>query len=269
LLWPSHRYNFYHPNGSGRDGFIHHVSQHQTTFNYSPKAPEFVGTRMPGMASNMVGLTMGPSYFDKPAGVSGYTGHLVPPSGSWGEPTPADAFPGLPVGGCAPSPCKALVGSFHEEKQKHESNIQHPGYRVPGYGGHCTGQQHACGFTHGAICWGDAGAVTHLGVIGPGAPGTTEREQLIRSTNLQRGAVLPAGKARTKMGYTGHLGGKHYSTNFGESFAATAEKLLTSTDAGYVKKEGEFPGARPPLLQAAVSGYSGFRPRTTPEAIFA
>ena len=40
-----HRYNFYHSDGGGRDGFIRHVSEHQTSFNYVPKAPEFVGNR--------------------------------------------------------------------------------------------------------------------------------------------------------------------------------------------------------------------------------
>lgn len=34
------KYNFYHPYGDGRDGFICHASAHQTGFNYVPKAPE-------------------------------------------------------------------------------------------------------------------------------------------------------------------------------------------------------------------------------------
>ena len=34
------KYNFYHPNGTGRDGFISHTSEHQTNFSYVPKAPE-------------------------------------------------------------------------------------------------------------------------------------------------------------------------------------------------------------------------------------
>ena len=34
------RYNFYHSDGLGRDSFIQHVSQHQTSFNYVPKTPE-------------------------------------------------------------------------------------------------------------------------------------------------------------------------------------------------------------------------------------
>lgn len=72
------------------------------------------------------------------------------------------------------------------------------------------------------------------------------------------------------LGDAHHLLGpsQHYSTNFGASFAATSEKLLTSTDAGYIKHVGERPADSPPRLSVAVSGYSGFRPRTTPDAIY-
>jgi len=257
------KYNFYHSAGDGRDGFIRHVSENQTTFNYVPKAPEFVGTRMPGMASNIVGMTNKSAYEGKPAAVTGYTGHTVPAGADWGEPTPADAFPGLPVGGTAPEPTNSLLSSFHAQKRKHEANIMHKNYRMPTYAGHCSGHQHVSGFTHGAICWGEAGGQEFLDVIGPGAPGTAEREQVIRTVNLQKGAITPAGLPRTKMGYTGHLGGKHYSSNFGESFAASSEKLLDSTDSGFIKHVGEFPGERPARLNCAVAGYSGFRPRTT------
>ena len=34
------KYNFYLSDGGGRDGFIRHVSEHQTPYNYVPKAPE-------------------------------------------------------------------------------------------------------------------------------------------------------------------------------------------------------------------------------------
>lgn len=242
------------------------MSEHQTGFHYVPKAPEFVGTRQPGMASNTVGVTNKPSYLGKPVAVSGYTGSTVPPGRDWGAATPADAFPGLPVGGGAPAPMDNLVSSFHAEKRKHEAKIQHPGYRTPSYAGHCSGHQHVCGYTHGAICWGDAGKAVHLAAIGPGAPGLTAGEQVVKSPNLQPGAVVPAGLSKTKMGYSGHLHGRHYSTNFGQSFAATAEKLLQSADAGYIPHVGEFvpPEARPMRLKCYVAGYSGFRPRTTP-----
>lgn len=261
------KYNFYHAAGDGRDGFIRYVSEHQTGFAYVPKAPEFVGTRMPGMASNTVGVTNKPSYTEKPPAVTGYTGLVVPEGRNWGEATPADAFPGLPKGGSAPAPMDNLVSSFQKEKRKVEAAIQHPGYRIPGYAGHCSGHQHVCGFIHGAICWGDAGRTPHLAAIGPGAPGEAAGEQTIKNSNLQKGAVIPAGLSRTKMGYTGHLAGKHYSSNFGESFAATSEKLLVDADAGHIGHIGEYKGARPSRLSSAVSGYSGFRPRTTPMAM--
>jgi len=261
------KYNFYHSDGGGRDGFIRHVSEHQTTFNYVPKAPEFVGTRMPGMASNIVGLTNKSTYTGKPAAVTGYTGMSVPPAMDWGEPTPAGAFPGLPAGVAAPVPEQSLVSSFHIEKRKHEANIHHPGYRMPTFAGHCPGQQQVCGFTHGAICWGAADPVTRLAAIGPEAPGLNAGEQKVKQPNLQKGALIPAGYPRTKMGYSGHLHGRHYSSNFGESFAATREKLLGSSESGYPPHVGEFAGERPMRQKCAISGYSGFRPRTTPQTL--
>ena len=221
---------------------------------------------MPGMASNMVGVTSMPSYTGKPTAVTGYTGNTVPAGRDWGAGTPANAFPGLPTSGAAPLPMQNLVSSFKAEMQANSTRINTPGYRTPGYAGHCSGHQHVCGFTHGAICWGDAGDIPKLDAIGPGAPGSTEVEQTIKCANLQKGAVVPAGYSRTKMGYTGHLHGRAYSTNFGESFAATSEKLLKSSDAGFIKHIGEFVGERPTRLKCAVSGYSGFRPKTTPQA---
>ena len=222
---------------------------------------------MPGMASNIVGVTHKSSYTDKPPAVTGYTGLVVPPNRDWGEATAPDAFPGLPKGGGAPVPMLNMVNSFHEEKRRHESKIQQPGYRTPGYAGHTSGHQHVCGFTYGAICCGAAGRATHLASIGPGAPGISEGVQLIKGSNLQKGAPLPAGLSKTKMGYTGHLHGRHYSTNFGESFAATAEKLLQSADAGHVTHVGEFKVPRPMRQKVAISGYGGFRPRTTPATL--
>ena len=67
------------------------MSEHQTSFNYVPKAPEFVGTRMPGMASNTTGDMRKSAYSLRgglaPYAVAGYTG-LTP--GYAGTPTPPD-----------------------------------------------------------------------------------------------------------------------------------------------------------------------------------
>jgi len=273
---PLSKYNFYHNNGSGRDGFIRAVSDGQTGFNYVPKAPEFPGTRMPGMASNMVGLTSKPSYTDKPLSVSGYTG-LRMPSGGHEPPTMPDAFPNL-----GPGPQVSRLAYEADQTQQHAMNISHPNYRVPGYAGHCGGHQQVCGFTHGAVCWGEAGPTT-LAAIGPGAPGLTDREQLIHSPNLQPGTAIPAGLSRTKTGYTGHLPGRHYSSNFGKSFEATSAELLATDgkpDAGGIADPGQpfnadterkmlYPNGhvgRPNRLTNCISGYAGFRPRTTPNA---
>ena len=92
-----------HASGTGRDGFIMHVSQHQTAFNYVPKAPVMPGTRQPGMASNTVGMTSKPDYTDTPFAVSGYTG-LKPVWRTGEQPTPVDAFPNLPKDGRTPAP---------------------------------------------------------------------------------------------------------------------------------------------------------------------
>lgn len=265
------RYNFYHAAGDGRDGFIRYVSEHQTSFNYVPKAPEFVGTRMPGMASNMTGDMSKSAYTLKgglaPYAVAGYTG-LTP--GYAGKPTPPDAFPGMPQDGVAPSPMSSLVHSFHAAKRSHEQKIQAPNYRIPGFAGHCSGHMHVSGYTHGAICCGDAGR-TDYAAIGPGAPGEAAGPQIIVCKNLQKGAFVPDTKPKTKQGYTGHLHGRNYSSNYGEAYAVTADKLLASSTSGRVMNVGEFPGAdtgdRPMRQKVAISGYGGFRPRTTPDTM--
>jgi len=273
---PLSKYNFYHNNGSGRDGFIRAVSDGQTYFNYVPKAPEFPGTRMPGMASNMVGLTSKPSYTDKPLSVSGYTGFSLP-KGGHEPPTAPDAFPNL-----GPGPNASRLAYEAKEKQQQAMNISHPKYRMPGYAGHCDGHAQVCGFTHGAVCWGDAGN-TKLAAITDGAPGLTAGVQLIHSPNLQPGTPNPAGLSRTKTGSTGHLPGRHYSTNFGKPFEMTAAELLDTNghpDAGGISDPGQPFNAdveskmayplghvgRPNRLTQSISGYAGFRPRTTPDA---
>jgi len=274
------KYNFYHSDGSGRDGFIRNVSEHQTSFNYVPKSPELPGTRQPGMASNTVGISHLPSYTEKPFAVTGYTG-LRQTAGEM--PTSADAFPGLPKDGVTPHPMNSLLASFHEEKRRHEARIQTPSYRMPSYAGHCSGHQHVCGFTHGAVCWGDAGPTT-FATIGEGAPGLGAKVQLIKSVNIPPDAKVPAGLPRTKTGYMGHLPGKHHSSNFGKNFATAAEEWIASdgkpalggiadpvqpfnadTDCKVQYPTGHI--ERPWRQRLAVSGYAGFRPRTTPAVL--
>lgn len=213
------------------------------------------------MASNTAGLTMKPSYFDKPYAVSGYTGNKRVKE----DPTPADAFPGLPQSGGAPKPMANLLDSFHASKTRHETiDTQAAGFRMPGYAGLTPGHAQVCGRTIGAICRGAAGR-TDYAAIGDGAPGTAEKPQIINSVNLQPGAKLPDGQARTKAGYTGYLPGCKYSTNYGVNFNETAGKLLINADTQIPIKIGEFSTAeRPTRLQCGVSGYRGFKPRATP-----
>jgi len=281
-LQPLSKYNFYPCAGDGRDAFIKHVSDHQTDFNYVSKAPQMPGTRQPGMASNTVGLGFDIDYKDKPYGVSGYTG-LTP--GYKGEPTQRDAFPNL--GSDVPELDKintkstaSMRASFAQAKQQQNARMEALAYRIPGYAGHCPGHHQTCGFTHGAICVGEAGN-TMLAAIGMDAPGLNAGEQLIKSTNLQPGAVTPAGLPRTKTGYTGHVFGKHYSSNFGKNYPSMAEELLATRGKPAAGGIGDpntpfnadtdklltYPAGhieRPPKLQVACTGYAGFRPRTTP-----
>lgn len=263
-----------HPNGTGRDGFISATSEHQTNFTYVPKAPEFVGTRMPGMASNMVGLTSKPGSFPMPAQVTGYTG-LRGPSGE--PPTAADAFPNL---GPAPKTMVSSIKSFEASKAAMSAHHSNPNYRIPGYAGHSPGHQQVCGWATGPINWGDAGKTTYA-AIGFDAPGLNAGEQVIKNTNLAPGAVIPAGLPRTKAGYTGHLPGRHFSSNFGKAFMYSSEELLATEGqppAGGIPDPGQpfnadvesklvFPAGhidRPQRLKTCVVGYAGFRPRTTP-----
>ena len=142
----THRYNFYHSDGGGRDGFIRHVSEHQTTFNYVPKAPEFVGNRQPGMASSIPGMTgrdkPGDKYSNKPGlgsiptQVAGYTGHREPQAPD--AATRSDAFPNLK--GAAPPP-SSLQLSFQAAHTQQKTRVNKPAYRVPGYAGHCSGHE--------------------------------------------------------------------------------------------------------------------------------
>lgn len=271
---PLSKYNFYHSAGDGRDGFIKFVSDHQTDFTYVPKSPEMPGTRQPGMASNTVGITNKPSYTDKPYGVTGYTG-LTP--GYKGEPTPADAFPNLAGAGALSG---SMARDFKGAMAQQDGRAAVPTYRLPGFAGLCPGHAQVCGYGFSPICVGEAGN-TMLAAIGPEAPGLNAGEQVIKKTNLQPGAVVPAGLPRTKTGYTGHLPGKNFSSNFGKNFAYTSEELLacdgqpaaggigdpqTNYNAD-VGKTIKFPLGhvdRPPKLQVTIAGYSGFRPRTTP-----
>ena len=169
----------------------------------------------------------------------------------------------------------SLVTSFDVEKRKHCARASMDAYRVPAYAGHLSGHQHVAGFSHGAICCGDAGPTTYA-AIGDGAPGTTAHTQRIKGYNLQPGTKMPVEVRRTKTGYTGHLPGRHYSSNFGKPFALTATELLATggkpaeggvADPGQPFKadtSGVLSQSRPARLKSCIAGYQGFRPRTTP-----
>ena len=221
------------------------------------------------MASNTPGDMTVSFYRGNPAAVSGYSGYKRPADP--GAPTSRDAFPALPVvDEVYPKAMASVTSSFQKEKAKQESRIlSTPGYKLPGYAGHVGGHQSVAGYTYGALCLGDAGKMDYA-AFGPDAPGLNTGPQIIKNVNLRPGATLPDGAPKTKAGYTGHLPGRHFSSNFGENFNATAVKFLEKNGAaGHVKHVGEFPteADRPMRLKVAVAGYKGFRPRTTPQAL--
>ena len=180
---------------------------------------------------------------------------------------------------------ESTMKSVADAKATMQSHIMNPNYRIPGYAGLCPGHKQVCGFTHGAICWGEAGRTTYA-AIGFDAPGLNAGEQIIKTTNLAPGAIIPAGKPRTKAGYTGHLPGRHFSSNFGKNFMATSEELLTThgqpvmggisdpvqplkPDIEAVLESGPTAWPNRSLEDSkrhlqSVAGYAGFRPRTTP-----
>lgn len=223
-----------------------------------------------------------------PMAVTGYTGNIAslkPQVGSvFGQGQvavePLDTF--FHEGGAHPTPA-ALTASFGAAQAAHLRRAAMAAHRTPGYAGHLSGQQHACGKSRSAVCLGEAGP-THLPNLGEGAPGLTDRDQLIVCRNLLRGVTNPRElPTRTKHGYTGHLPGRHESTNFGKSYMQGATELLQysgTPPAGGIGDPGRpfiadnhieprlaFPEGhqgRPQRSQHCISGYAGFRPRTTP-----
>ena len=183
-----------------------------------------------------------------------------------------DAFPALPaVDAVFLKPMANVTSSFLDEKMKHEDRMMTTStYKMPGYAGHTPGHASVSGYTYGALCLGDAGK-TDYAAFTYAAPGLNTGPQIIKSVNLRPGATIPDMQPKTKAGYTGHLPVKHLSSNFGENFNATAVKFLANDgDAGHIGHVGEFESEkdRPGRLNVAVAGYKGFRPRTTPQAVF-
>ena len=250
------------------------------------------GNRQPGMSNSLSGYSI--NYLDRPAppkAVRGYSGNLAGMQATIGtvfgtfaapeEPVSSDAFPNCH--GAAPVPVN-LVSSFKGAKLTHEGRAAAGAFRMPGYAGHLSGHQHVAGKSHSAISCGDAGR-TDRPNFGTGAPGMSDADQHIVSRNLLPGVTLGPDSAgvppRTKMGYMGHLPGKHYSTNFGKSFAQASVELLAANGrpaAGGIPDPGRpfiadtdaqiaFPNGhvgRPQRSLICVAGYAGFRPRTTP-----
>ncbi|KAL1524733.1 hypothetical protein AB1Y20_019616 [Prymnesium parvum] len=281
---PPIKYNFYQPSGSGRDGFIMHVSTHQTNFTYVAKAPEFAGNRQNGMANSLVGYSKDtlpkPS---PPLAVSGYTGRMPGLSAGIGtvfgtfqkaeEPLPLDAFTN--VRGAAPPP-EYILKAIRKANEAHERRAATPGFRMPGYGGHLSGYKHLIGQSFSAAVGSNRGPV--LPCNPTGAPGMSSAAQCIVPRNLQPGVVMPREVARTKSGYCGHLPGKHYSTNFGKPFTPRAEELLATNGqpaAGGIGDPGRpfiadvdsriaYPNGhvgRPKRYKIALDGYTGFVPK--------
>lgn len=220
-----------------------------------------------------------------PLAVSGYTGRTTSNLRGLGTvfgvdvgaeaPTPSNAFPNLHG---AAAPPKALVGGFAAAQDAQRSRAARPAYQLPGYGGHVRGRAFVAGCSTSAVSSGEAGP-TDKAMIGPGAPGSTNAPRLVRISNF-----APASQPdvpRAKKGYTGHLPGRHFSTNFGKSFAEAASEMIATSGhpiAGGVGDPGKpfiadtdarlpYPAGhvgRPHRSFSHVVGYAGYRPRTTP-----
>ena len=240
------------------------------------------------MAANMPGYST--SWLGRPEmgkAVTGYTGTMAGLKADvgtvFGKSGPVDE--GEPESffnhGGAGSPPAALVQSFAAAKDAQTQRASTSVYRVPGYAGHMSGHKHIAGKSNGAISTGEGGR-TDFPNFGEGAPGMQTGDRSMVSGNLLPGDQNPSNPLpRSKRGYTGHLPGRHYSTNFGKSFHMEAQELLKYNGrppAGGIADPGrpyiadtesclQFPEGnigRPQRSLNCVSGYSGFRPRTTP-----
>lgn len=293
-------YNFYHPDGSGRDGFIHHSSQHQNAnFNYVPKAPTMPGNEQAGMASSLPAAYSEAEKQPTTAQVVGYTGHFPGDKYAVGDTfqhssarlmetfkahKAAGGPPALPVQfpDLWPRPTPQTSAEYDAELKRQRARQQAAGHRIPGFAGFSTGHQHVAGFTYGAICAADGTPDSHGAVIGEGAPGLGRKVSVsVVAPNLQPGAALPTDEAKTKPGYCGHVPGRHFSSNFGKQFSLSAKQMLECNgrpSAGGVADPGvpyysdtdgtlAYPAGhvgRPAKCMVGIAGYAGFRPQTTP-----
>jgi len=296
------KYALYQADGNGRDSFIQHVSQNQNSnFSYVPKAPEMPGNTQPGMASGLPDHYMEAQVEPATAQVVGYTGHFPGDRYSIGEtfqhssqhlmetfrahqkaggpPPLPPAFPDT-----YPRPVPLVSKEYEDSMKKQTQRLNVPSHRMPGYGGHSSGHQHVSGFTYGAICAADGTPNTQGAVIGEGAPGLGRISGLsVVPPNLQPGAAPMTTEPYTKPGYSGHVPGRHFSSNFGKNFSIAAKEALFAAKPGQPLAGGvgdpgtpfnadvtaklSYPSGhvgRPARCIAYVSGYKGFRPQATP-----
>jgi|EP00908_Phaeocystis_cordata_P002821 hypothetical protein len=296
---PKISYAFYHPDGGGRDSFIHASSMQQNVnFSYVPKAPEMPGNVQPGMASGLPMSYLEQEVEHETAQVVGYTGHFPGDRYSIGQtfqhssqelmetfrahqktgwPDMPPAFPDT-----YPRPEPQKSAEYDNSRKLQEQREKMPGHRPPGYAGHSSGHHHIAGFTYGAIAAKEGTPDVSGAVIGEGAPGLGRISGLaVVQPNLQKGAAPETSEKYTKAGYSGHVPGRHHSSNFGKIFSYQAKELLAAHGqplAGGVGDPGtefnadvtaklSYPGGhvgRPARCIAYISGYKGFRPQATP-----
>jgi len=295
---PNIKYAFYHADGGGRDSFILASSRNQNVnFNYVPKAPEMPGNKQPGMASSLPAQYMTQEFEPATAQVVGYTGHF--PGDRYeigstfqhasqhlmqtfrehqkhGLPSQPPHFPD-----CFPRPSKFVSAEYENSKATQLLRSQKPGFRVPGYAGFSSGHALTSGFTYGAIAAGECPPIPTV-VIGEGAPGLGRVSGLsVVQPNLQPDAAPAIDTKYTKPGYSGHVPGRHFSSNFGKNFSKAAQEMLATNgqppaggvdepERPYIADIGgtlAFPAGnvgRPAKCYAHVAGYKGFRPQATP-----
>jgi len=278
------KYNYYPPSGSGRDTFITHVSNNQTSWSYTQNPPWL--NMQQGQASNMTSRT---TQSLRPAvsgpKIVGYTGHVEGSRHTVGAngllaPAPTTANKSMPLGAGLPQVGGLSMGAGELSKTQQLKRQATPSFRIPGYAGHAPGHKHAVGLSFGAIGEGAAGddvsSSSRTAVMAP--PGMINgSNEVPLQRNLQPDVVMETMTVPC-VGYTGHIQGAALSANFGKAYAVKAKEAPSyPSDGGVGDPERKWIAdvertlpftrghvGRPPRYAIAIKRYAGFRPASVP-----
>jgi len=282
------KYNFYPPNGTGRDTYVTNASVNQSIWSYQ-QAPVFSGNLQNGMANSVTSTkyTRQARPYTSVGAVSGYTGHIpaaIHSVGTSGLPAPS-AVPlnkPFPLG---EGHVVAPVGSGNDpEFARQTARIASKTYKIPGYAGHTPGLIHSVGKSYGGVAAGESNEAiaartsqmyppnmmkahegAHKGVLGFGLE--------FEPRNLQDAAFPMEPLKAPTQGYTGWMQMRSNSANFGKPWGVKAPALPNSGGIGDpgrefiadVAKTKAFPSGyinKPDRFDNTIVGYAGFRPST-------